>query len=153
MTKRSDDQHTCRETMKIDRRSDVGDRIVAYPQIQAQVPADSGDHRRKSGIVPYAADYIVRDSASENMSQMNGRQFHASGLLSRSVCDVDQFVSQHAHAASRASRKHDNAVALYRVQDVVLNFHRDKKRLDRNSISLQTLKTIAAYNDWSQGER
>ena len=41
---------------------------------------------------------------------------------------------------------------VYRVEDVLLNFCRDKKRLDRDSISLQTLKTIAAHNDWSQGE-
>ena len=83
---------------------------------------------------------------------MNGGQFDASGLLGCSVCDVDQFVSQHAHAAGRASRKHDYAVAVYRVEDVVLNFCRDKKRFDRDSISLQTLETIAAHDDWSQGE-
>ncbi len=67
MTKRGDDQHTCREIMKVGRRCDVDDRIVAYPQIEAQVRADTGDHRRESGIVPDAADYVVRDSASENV--------------------------------------------------------------------------------------
>ena len=121
-------------------------------QIEAQIRADAGDHGRKSGIVSNAADYVVRDSANEDLSQMNGGQFDASGLLRGSVCDVDQFVSQHAHTAGRASRKHDDAVAVYRVEDVLLNFCRDEKRLDRDSISLQTLKTIAAHDDWSQGE-
>src|SRR4029077_13198828 len=148
MTKGSDDQHTCREIMKVSRRCDVGDGIVAYPQIEAQIRANASDHRRKSGIVSNGADYVVRDSANEDMAQMNGGQFDASGLLGCSVCDVDQFVSQHAHTASGASRKHDDAVALYRVQDVLLNFCRDEKRLDCDSISLQTQKTIAAHNDW-----
>src|SRR5262249_14670830 len=107
-----------------------------------------GYHRREDGIVPNGTDYIVRDSADKHLSQMNGGQFDASGLLGRSVCDVNQFVSQDAHAASRASGKHDHAVAFYRVQHVVLDVCRDKKRLDRDSISLQTLKTIAAHNDW-----
>src|SRR6476620_11724058 len=152
MTKGSDDQHTCREILKVSRRCDVGDRIVAYPQIEAQVRADTGDHRRKSGIVPNTADYVVRDSANEDLSQMNGGQFYASGLLRGSICDVDQFVSQDAHTAGRASRKHDDAVALYRVQYVLLNLCRDKKGLDCDSISLQTLKAIATHNDWSQGD-
>ena len=65
MTKRGDDQHTCREIMKVSSRCDVGDRIVAYPQIEAQVRADAGDHRRKSGIVSNAADYVVRDRATK----------------------------------------------------------------------------------------
>jgi hypothetical protein len=46
-----------------------------------------------------------------------------------------------------ASRKHYDAVALYRVQDVVLNFCGDKKRLDRDSISLQSLEAISANDD------
>jgi hypothetical protein len=83
---------------------------------------------------------------------MDAGQFDASGLLGRSVCDVDQFVSQHAHTAGRASWKHDDAVTLYRVEDVVLNFCTNKKRLDRDSIFLQTLKTVATHNDWSQGD-
>src|SRR6476660_6378882 len=139
MTKGSDDQHTCREIMKVSSRCDVCDRIVAYPQIEAQVRANAGDYRGKHGIVSNGADYVVRDSANEDLSQMNGGQFDASGLLRGSVCDVDQFVSQHAHTAGRASRKHDYAVALYRVEDVLLNFCRDKKSLDCDSISLQTL--------------
>src|SRR5258705_10902654 len=100
MTKRSDDQHTCREIMKVSSRCDVGDRVLAHPPIEAQVRADAGDHCRKSGIVPNAADYLGQDSANEDMSQMNGGQFYASGLPRGSVWDVDQFVSQHAQAAS-----------------------------------------------------
>ena len=66
MTKRGDDQHTCREIMKVGRRCDVGDRIVAYPQIEAQVSANTGGDGCESGIVSNAADYVVRDSANEN---------------------------------------------------------------------------------------
>ncbi len=83
---------------------------------------------------------------------MNGGQFDASGLLGRSVGDVDQFVGQTLILPAALPGEHDDAVALYRVQDVVFNFRGDKKRLDRDSVSLQTLETIAAHDDWRQGE-
>ena len=152
MSNRSDDQHASREIIKISRRGNVGDRVVAYPEIEAKVRADAGDDPRESGIVADPANHVVRNSAGEDMSQMNASQLAALGRFSRSVCDIDQFVSQYAHATGRASRKHDNAVALDRVQNVVLDFHRDKKRLDSDSVSLQTLKAVAAYNDRSQRE-
>src|SRR6266516_1972428 len=153
MTNRSDDQHASCEIIKISRRGNVGDRVVAYPEIEAKVRADAGDDPRDSGIVADHADHVIGHSAREDMPQMNASQLDALGRFRRSVCDIDQFVSQYAHATGRASRKHDNASAPDRVQDVVLDFRRDKKRLDGNSVSLQTLKTIAAYDDRSQGER
>jgi hypothetical protein len=68
MTKWGYDQYTCREAMKVGRRRDVEDCIVAYPQIEAQVSANTCGDGRESCIVANAADYVVRDSASENTS-------------------------------------------------------------------------------------
>src|ERR1043166_6332245 len=148
MTNRSDNQHASCEIIKVCRRSNVVDRVVAYPEIETEVRADAGDDLRHSGIMADLADHVIGYSACEYVPQMNASQLDALGRFRRSVCDIDQFVSQNAHAAGCASREHDHAVTSDRVENVVLDFRRDKKRRDGNSVSSQAFESIPAHDDW-----
>jgi hypothetical protein len=66
------------------------------------------------------ADRVFRNRARENIPQMNGGKLATLGRFSRTVGDVDQLVSQNAHAAGRASGASGDTSD--RVQDVVLIF-------------------------------
>ena len=82
-------------------RGDVRDRIVAHPQIEARLSPDAGNDCGEGSVMADTTDRVFRNRARENSAD-EWRQTRRLGRFGRAVGDVDQLVSQNAHAPSHA---------------------------------------------------